>query len=248
METQNPICNCCGCYWIPTTNDIKPSGLVSKSCTRCKEYQKKKREKNKCEHNREKSRCKDCGGSSICEHNRRKSQCKDCGGSSICEHNRRIYQCKDCGGSSICEHNRIKSTCRECNLQQYLLKIQRCSIRRLFGKSALEKDRTSIEYLGISNQAFIDFFKRKMDLYNSTNDNKMNWNNIQIDHIKPVSIFDLDDAEEFLKCSNYTNLQPLLSSDNLEKRNKWNNECEIYWNENIKDNETYFDIYNPFKI
>jgi len=40
----------------------------------------------------------------------------------------------------------------------------------------------------------------------------------------------------------------LLSKDNMEKSNKWNNECEIYWNENIKDNETYFDIYNPFKI
>jgi len=230
METPNPICNVCGCYWIPTINDIKPSGLVSKSCTRCKEYQKKIRDKNKCEHGRQKTRCKDCCGASICEHGRQKCRCKECGGSEICEHGRR------------------KTECKECNLQQYLLNIQRSSIRRLFGKSALEKDRTSIEYLGITNQAFIDFFKKKMDLYNTKNDDKMNWENIQIDHIKPVSIFDLDDADEFLKCANYTNLQPLLSKDNMEKSNKWNDECEKYWNENIKDNETYFDIYNPFKI
>ena len=39
----------------------------------------------KCEHNRRKSSCKDCGGASICEHNRRKSRCKDCGGSSLCK-------------------------------------------------------------------------------------------------------------------------------------------------------------------
>ena len=32
----------------------------------------------KCEHNKRKSRCKECGGSSICEHNRRRSQCKEC--------------------------------------------------------------------------------------------------------------------------------------------------------------------------
>ena len=41
------------------------------------------------EHNRIRSRCKSCGGSSICEHNRRRSSCKSCGGSAICEHNRR---------------------------------------------------------------------------------------------------------------------------------------------------------------
>ena len=57
----------------------------------------------KCEHNRQKSRCKDCGGSSICEHNKLKSRCKDCGGSSICEHNRQKSRCKDCGGSELCK-------------------------------------------------------------------------------------------------------------------------------------------------
>ena len=67
-----------------------------------------------CEHNRLRSTCKDCGGSQICEHNRLRSTCKDCGGGSICEHNRRRSTCKDCGGSSICEHNRLRSTCKDC--------------------------------------------------------------------------------------------------------------------------------------
>jgi hypothetical protein len=68
----------------------------------------------KCEHNRQKSQCKDCSGSCICEHNKRKSQCKDCGGGSICEHNKLKSQCKDCGGSRICEHNKRKSDCKDC--------------------------------------------------------------------------------------------------------------------------------------
>ena len=34
----------------------------------------------KCPHNRRKSICKECGGSSICLHNRIQSQCKECGG------------------------------------------------------------------------------------------------------------------------------------------------------------------------
>ena len=33
-----------------------------------------------CEHGRERSKCKACGGSSFCEHGRRRSTCKDCGG------------------------------------------------------------------------------------------------------------------------------------------------------------------------
>ena len=69
----------------------------------------------KCEHNRRKSRCKKCGGSSICEHEKLKSRCKNCGGSEICEHGRRISICIECNGSEICEHKRRKSTCKECN-------------------------------------------------------------------------------------------------------------------------------------
>ena len=30
----------------------------------------------KCQHNRQRSACKDCGGASICEHNRERSACK----------------------------------------------------------------------------------------------------------------------------------------------------------------------------
>ena len=48
----------------------------------------------------------------------------------------------------------------------------------------------------------------------------MTWDNIHIDHIKPISVFNLDDEEEFLDCCHYTNLQPLLAVDNLEKFNK----------------------------
>ena len=72
----------------------------------------------RCIHNRQKSRCKECGGSEICEHSRIKSRCKECGGSQICLHNKRKSQCKECGGSDFCEHNKFKSICRECGGSQ----------------------------------------------------------------------------------------------------------------------------------
>ena len=67
-----------------------------------------------CPHGRQRSQCKECGGSGICEHGRVRSKCKECGGSEICEHGRRRSQCKECGGSQICEHGRQRYVCKEC--------------------------------------------------------------------------------------------------------------------------------------
>ena len=68
----------------------------------------------KCEHGRERSRCKELGGSSICEHGRHRRVCKECGGSGLCVHGRQKSKCKECGGSSFCEHGRRKRECKEC--------------------------------------------------------------------------------------------------------------------------------------
>jgi len=71
-----------------------------------------------CEHGKNKSMCKECGGSQICEHGKNKSMCKECGGGHICEHGRQRSVCKECGGSQICEHGRIRGTCKECGGSQ----------------------------------------------------------------------------------------------------------------------------------
>lgn len=51
----------------------------------------------------------------------------------------------------------------------------------------------------------------------------MSWNNYgkwHIDHIKPISKFDLRDRKQCLEACNYTNLQPMWKIDNIIKSNK----------------------------
>ena len=68
--------------------------------------------KGPCEHGvKYRSKCKVC---SACPHGRQRSYCKECGGSGICEHGRQRSRCKDCGGSGICEHGRRRDRCKEC--------------------------------------------------------------------------------------------------------------------------------------
>ena len=73
---------------------------------------------------------------------------------------------------------------------------------------------------------------------------EMNFDNIHHDHIKPVSSFNLDNEDEFLLCCHYSNFQPLLATDNLVKSDKWSEEDEIFWRENISMKE-YKNIYIP---
>ena len=81
----------------------------------------------------------------------------------------------------------------------------------------LKKDRT-IEYLGCTMDEYTQYLEQMF-----TPD--MNWGNYgeywEIDHIKPIDAFDLNEEEQLYEAFKYTNTQPLKKEDNREKSNKF---------------------------
>jgi len=71
-------------------------GRILKYCICCRNNYNNFRNKNKCPHGKQKSRCFDCGGVGFCKHRIRKIYCIKCDGSFYCKHNLNKYRCKSC--------------------------------------------------------------------------------------------------------------------------------------------------------
>ena len=230
---------CTQCKHFLLFEDFKTNqrtGQLTKMCIKCLETKKLSVEKNKCDHGRQKSTCKECGGKSFCEHRRRRSQCKDCRGAGVCEHDKIRSICKDCRGSQICEHNRIRSQCKDCNGGSICVhKKQRrtCPICNPAGhlagvvsarvRDALRgnKEMSSQEYLGCDILTFQKHIESQFT-------EGMSWKNYgsewHIDHKLPLK-YQQDGQpptlEEVGKRLHYLNTQPMWASENIAKGNRF---------------------------
>ncbi len=92
-----------------------------------------------------------------------------------------------------------------------------CGLRIRLNK-ALERGQktgSAVKDLGCSIEDFKTYIENKFLP-------GMSWNNRgrcgwHLDHVIPLSSFDLTDRTQFLKACHYTNLQPLWSNDNIKK-------------------------------
>tara|TARA_R100000951_G_scaffold19669_1_gene16542 strand:+ start:81 stop:896 length:816 start_codon:yes stop_codon:yes gene_type:complete len=268
-NTPNPKCPRCHCYWKPDENDIKSSGIICKCCKKCREngkkYAKKYYENNTDERKEYKKKYYEENADKIKENKKKyyennANKCKERikkwrenNSDKILEYNKKYYEDnpdkikeinKKWREKNKCEHDKAHGYCKICDKCLYLIKLQRVHLYNCLKNSNLEKTKPSISYLDCSAEYFVEYFEKKMNIWNENNEIKMNWDNIHIDHIKPVNAFDIDDEEEFLKCCHYSNMQPLLVEDNLSKSCKWTDEDDMYWNDNIIYKE-YLDAYIP---
>ena len=70
----------------------------------------------------------------------------------------------------------------------------------------------------------------------------MTWESIDLDHVRPLSSFDLTDSEQLKEACHYTNIQPLLKSDNRKKGSKYHEHDLVAQRNNLYDYE-YFKYY-----
>lgn len=213
-----------------------------------------------CKHNKRRDRCRECGGKAYCQHNKRKDYCYQCGGKQICKHMKKREQCRDCGGSSFCKHNKSRAICKDCKGTQLCIHLKQkhgcpqcCTPRYLLSNASklakeymqrkgIVKSRKMENLMGCSAIEFKTYIQQKMDGWNATHEEKMTFENTDLDHIKPASIFTAEDME---KGMHYTNMQPLLSRHNSCKSNKWGEHDEAFWRANIIHNPSYKEIYWP---
>jgi hypothetical protein len=76
---------------------------------------------------------------------------------------------------------------------------------------------SAVTALGCTINEFWTYLESKF-LPGMTKENYGEWH---LDHIAPLSWFDLKDPEQFKKACHYTNYQPLWATDNLSKGDKY---------------------------
>jgi hypothetical protein len=121
--------------------------------------------------------------------------------------------CEEVRPKTRFRHNRLK--CKDCERDEPLEKLKRLIRSRIF--AALKfKQKHTIEYLGCSTKNYINWLLYNNNGYNLEN-RGTEWH---IDHVIPLSLFDLDDEKDQLIAFNWRNTMPLSPAANLSKNNK----------------------------
>ena len=79
----------------------------------------------------------------------------------------------------------------------------------------MTKQSSSRDLLGID----IDTYKKWLEFQFTP---EMNWSNVEIDHVKPISMFDVTKDIELREAFNWKNTQPLLKQDHRQKGIEFN--------------------------
>lgn len=98
----------------------------------------------------------------------------------------------------------------------------KCSLRARLAQAlkGLEKSESTMKLLGCTGEYAKNYIESQFEegmTWSNHGNGPGNWN---IDHIRPISSFDLTKLDEQRACSHYTNLQPLWWEDNSAKSNK----------------------------
>ena len=129
--------------------------------------------------------------------------------------NKQCRYCNEIKHSDRFRYNRLK--CRDCERDDPTEKFKRYIRTRIYN-CLRNKNKTmhSVDYLGCSSDDYFKWIFNYNNNYLLENHGK-DWH---IDHVIPLSKFDLNSPEEQLLAFNWRNTMPLSVKENLSKNNK----------------------------
>lgn len=159
--------------------------------------------------------------------------------------NKKCKYCEEIKHKDRFRYNRLK--CRDCERDEPLAKLKRLIRSRIF--AALKtKTKHTIEYLGCNVDTYVKWLQYNDSNYTLENRGK-EWH---IDHVIPLSKFNLENEEEQLVAFNWRNTMALSPTENLQKNNKiiqtqveqhYNNLVEYHNKNNIELPQKFIDLF-----
>jgi hypothetical protein len=144
-------------------------------------------------------------------------------------------------------HNRLK--CRDCERDDPKDKFNRAIRCRIY-LSLKKKDEHTIDYLGCN----YDEYHRWILNHDYNLENRGEWH---IDHVIPLSSFNLDNKEEQYLAFNWRNTTPLPVKENLSKNKKiltthlekhWNKLISYHHENNIELPQVFVDLFAKYLV
>lgn len=213
METTKPknvaYKQCSNCKETKTSDKFYSKGLI---CRECNNNRRREKYKNDEEH-----RKKLIKSASNLKHNKvlQKQKLKEEEQIKIGLENKQCKYCNEIKHKDRFRYNRLK--CRDCERDEPTEKFKRYIRTRIYNcLRNRNKSKHSVEYLGCSSD---DYFKWIFNYDNNCNlsNHGKEWH---IDHVIPISKFDLNNEQQQMLAFNWRNTMPLSCEENLIKNNK----------------------------
>jgi len=142
--------------------------------------------------------------------------------------------------------NRLK--CKNCERDEPLIKFKRTIRSRIWIALKKNKENHTIHYLGCDPKSYFKWMLTYNEKYTIENRGS-EWH---IDHVIPLSRFDLENKDEQLIAFNWRNTMPLSVKENLSKNNRihkpqieqhYNHLLEYHKQNNIEIPKEFIDLF-----
>ena len=200
------------CSKCKTTKEIDKFYAKNSTCRDCNNLKRREKYNNDEEHRR-----KLINSAIIFKHKKvvNNQKIKEENQIKIGLENKQCKYCNEIKHKDKFRYNRLK--CRDCERDEPTEKFKRYIRTRIYNcLRNKNKTKHSVEYLGCSSDKYFKWIFDYNNSYTLSNHGTV-WH---IDHVIPLSRFDLNNEEEQMIAFNWRNTMPLSCQENLSKNNK----------------------------